>query len=119
MIMNLILNGVDQPTGGISAFQKVSLSCIRNTLKKMPMKQSASDVLPMKMVCDEEQMCELLTEVVNDSLESGIFPDTLKTSIITPVLKNINLDTDELANFRPVCNNSLNAKVLEKIVAVQ
>ncbi len=79
----------------------------------MPMKHAASDVLPRKMVREEKQMCELLAEVANDSLESGVFPPTLKTSVITPVLKKTNLYAENLANFRPMCNISLIARVLE------
>ena len=46
----------------------------------------------------------ILTKVVNSSLSSGTFPDTLKQSIITPVLKKSSLDHNILKHYRPVAN---------------
>lgn len=42
-----------------------------------------------------------------------MFPDTLKQSIITPVIKKPNIDGNVLKNYRPVANMKILSKVLE------
>ena len=57
-----------------------------------------------------------LTHIVNLSLESGSFPDALKTAIVRPLLKKHNLDKNDLKNFRPVSNIAFVSKLIEKVV---
>uniref|UniRef100_A0A3Q2WT37 Reverse transcriptase domain-containing protein n=1 Tax=Haplochromis burtoni TaxID=8153 RepID=A0A3Q2WT37_HAPBU len=46
-------------------------------------------------------------------------PSSLKTAIITPILKKNGSDPSNLNNFRPISNLPFLAKILEKIVAAQ
>ena len=46
---------------------------------------------------------ELITDIVNLSLDDGIFPDALKEALVKPLLKKANLDLID-NNFRPVLN---------------
>ena len=57
-----------------------------------------------------------LTHIVNLSLESGHFPDTLKKAIVRPLLKKPSLDRNNLKNFRPVSNIAFLSKIIEKVV---
>ena len=50
---------------------------------------------------------------------SGIFPNALKQSIITPVIKKPNLDNNMLKNYRPVANMKFMSKVIEKAASCQ
>ena len=43
-------------------------------------------------------------------------PRDLKTAIVTPLLKQQNLDPDVLKNFRPVLQLPFVSRILEKIV---
>ncbi len=43
-----------------------------------------------------------LLEVVNASLLSGTFPNSLKTAVVKPLLKKHNLDNTMLSNYRPI-----------------
>ena len=56
-----------------------------------------------------------ITNIVNLSLESGSFPDVLKVSHITPLLKKISLSKDDMKNYRPVSNLNFISKIIEKI----
>ena len=47
----------------------------------------------------------------------GIFPASFKRSYIKPILKNINLDTSVLTNFRPISQLSITSKIIERIVS--
>ena len=60
-----------------------------------------------------------LTEVVNASLRSGVFPEILKDAVVTPLLKKPSLDKDVLKNYRPVSNIRYLCKVIETVVCSQ
>ena len=49
----------------------------------------------------------------------GYFPDVLKNACVTPLIKNENLDNDNIKNFRPVSNLPFLGKIIEKCVFLQ
>lgn len=55
-----------------------------------------------------------LTHIVNMSIESGIFPEILKESIIIPVFKSGS--REQMNNYRPISLTSSISKVLETII---
>ena len=55
-----------------------------------------------------------LTSIFNTRFSTGIFPDGLKISLITPVYKSE--DKSLLSNYRPVAVLSCFSKILEKNV---
>ncbi len=57
-----------------------------------------------------------LLEVVNTSLLSGTFPNSMKTAVVKPLLKKRNLDSTMLSNYRPISNLPFIGKIIEKIV---
>ena len=61
----------------------------------------------------------VLTNIVNTSLTTGIYPSIYKTAIVKPLLKKPTLDPNELNNYRPVSNLSFLSKVLGKVVLAQ
>ena len=58
-----------------------------------------------------------ITNIIELSLKLGVFPDTLKLSHITPLLKKPSLSKDHMKNYRPVSNLNFISKLLEKIIA--
>ena len=60
-----------------------------------------------------------LCRIINTSLQSGVFPDELHRAIVTPVLKKVSLDRNELKNYRPVSNLHFTSKILEKCASSQ
>ena len=60
-----------------------------------------------------------LLEIVNSSLLSGIFPESLKTAVIKPLLKKRSLDASILNNYRPISNLPFIGKIIEKVVYQQ
>ncbi len=55
-----------------------------------------------------------LLEVVNASLLSGTFPNSLKTAVVKPLRKKRNLDKTMMSNYRP--NLPFIGKIIEKVV---
>ena len=65
------------------------------------------------------ELLPLLTSIINNSFESGVFSTKLKQALIRPLLKKHNLDPEELKNYGPVSNLHFISKIIEKIVAQQ
>ena len=83
-------------------------------MQRFPSKSCSLDSLPTWLVKDNlEILLPIFTRIVNCSLMS-IFPNALKQSIITPVIKKPNLDNNMLKNYRLVGNMKFMSKVIEK-----
>ncbi len=64
-------------------------------------------------------LIDYVLDIVNNSLETGIFPNAFKKAVVKPLLKKPNLDYSLLNNYRPISNISLLSKILEKVVLQQ
>ena len=53
------------------------------------------------------------------SLESGQLPSSLKTAVLSPLLKKPSLDHEVPRNYRPLSNLNVIPKIIEKVVAVR
>uniref|UniRef100_A0A3B3DFR7 Reverse transcriptase domain-containing protein n=1 Tax=Oryzias melastigma TaxID=30732 RepID=A0A3B3DFR7_ORYME len=60
-----------------------------------------------------------LLNIVNCSLQTGVFPSACKTAVVRPLLKKSSLDPNTLDNYRPVSNLPFLSKIIEKSVATQ
>ena len=60
-----------------------------------------------------------ICRIVNLSLKSGHMPSSLKSAVLTPLLKKPSLDHEVLSNFRPISNLKVILKVIEKVIAVR
>ena len=63
-------------------------------------------------------LSEIFSVIINASFSSGIFPQTEKSAIVRPLLKN-GKDPDEFSSYRPLYNTSMLAKVLENVCLCQ
>ena len=80
----------------------------------MPSKCCELDVMPpeiMKKIISS--IITPITNLINNSLENGVFASKWKTAIIKPLLKKAGLDLI-CKNYRPVSNLSFLSKILEK-----
>jgi hypothetical protein len=57
-----------------------------------------------------------LTNIINLSLETGVFPDQFKACSVIPLLKKHNLDKEDLSNYRPISHLSFLSKLTERVV---
>ena len=58
----------------------------------------------------------IILSIVNLSIKTSTFPFTLKSSIISPLLKKPSLNKEDLSNYRPIANLSIISKLTEMIV---
>ncbi len=63
------------------------------------------------------ELSPIFTNIFNESISTGVVPDILKISRITPIYKSG--DTNEPHNYRPISILSVFSKVLERLVCNQ
>ena len=78
-------------------------------------KTSGVDNIPMTIIkLSIDIIVEPLTEIINLSLVSGCFPDTLKIAKVLPIFKTG--DPEKLENYRPISILPSFSKFYEKVV---
>ena len=76
------------------------------------------DPIPTTLLKDcDDQLSPVVTNIVNSSFSSNIFPSSLKTALVKPLLKKATLDKNNLTNYRPISNLPFLSKVIERVVA--
>jgi len=60
-----------------------------------------------------------ITDIINLSLSTSIFPDQFKNCSVHPHLIKSNLDKDDLGNYRPRSHLSFLSKLTEKVVKLR
>ena len=107
-------------TATLSSWQMVNEVEVRKIIMESPTKHCSLDPLPtwlLKKCIDSLLPC--ITQIVNESLSSGVVPSTFKTARVVPLIKKSSLDSSQLSNYRPVSNLPFLSKVLERVVNFQ
>ena len=85
----------------------------------VPKKSCCLDPVPTKVVKEcLDELVPLLTVIINQSLQSGVFPDVWKEALVTPTLKKRGSDL-AFKNFRPISNLEFVFKLVERAAADQ
>jgi hypothetical protein len=84
----------------------------------MSKNSSGYDSLSNRMIKKEPYVfAKLLKPLINESIDSGIFPSCLKTANVIPIFKKG--DTSNLNNYRPISLLLVLSKVFEKVLNSQ
>ena len=103
-----------------SSFKKVSQLTVKEFILISAPKSCELDPTPSKLLIESlDSIRPSLTDLFNSSLASGIFLQCFKSALVTPIIKKWCLDHNDLNNYRPVSNQCLIAKILEKLVLSQ
>ena len=62
-------------------------------------------------------MLHVITDIVNLSLFTGMFPDQMKYASVKPLPKKSGLDRNVLKFFRPISHLTYLSKLIKKVVA--
>ena len=101
-------------------FALTSNTELSNIVNNIVMKSCILDPLPVTLLKQHlDLLLPIILTIVNLSLESGHFPSSLKTAVLSPLLKKANLDHEVLANYRPISNLKVISKIIEKVAAVR
>ena len=102
----------------LTCFEPATSEEVRKLILTSPTRTCALDPIPTSLLKScVDVLLTPITNIVNLSLKSGVFPDTLKLSHITPLLKKPSLSKDDMTNYRPVSNLNFTSKLLEKNIA--
>lgn len=106
-------------TTALSFFKPLPSEVICKIIKDSKSTTCLSDPIPTEIIKDHHiTLVPLISTIVNQSLQSGIFPDHWKKAIVTPLLKKQDLDRS-LSNYRPVSNLCFISKITEKCIIRQ
>ena len=84
-------------------------------IKDAPTKSCILDPVPTWFLrLNIQTFAPIITCIINESLSTGTFPQSLKHSIVTPLIKKPSLDRNVLKNYRPVPNLSFVSTLIEK-----
>ena len=101
-------------------FETVTVEEITKLVTSMTNKSCELDPMPTSFVKEAiGTLAPIITDIVNGSLTSGVFPSCYKEALVTPLLKKQSLDYNRLQNYRPVSNLALISKTIEKVVSAQ
>ena len=101
----------------LEMFAPTNAEEVREILAESGIKTSCEDPLPvgvLKQVIEESTPA--LVELVNKSLSEGSM-EGIKSSVIDPLLKKLDLDSEIHKNYRPVNNLVFLSKLIERIVS--
>ena len=103
----------------IDQFEPATQDEIMKIIKSSSKASCSLDPLPTRLLVDNflPELLPVITDIVNSSLSSGIFPESMKMALVRPLLKKLSLNPDIFKNFRPVSNLSFLSKIIEKVVA--
>ena len=78
------------------------------------------DPAPTWLVVESvDELLPMLSRIITTSLNSSIVPNKFKIGYISPLIKKPGLNSESLQNYRPVQNQSILSKVIERVVAQQ
>ena len=101
-------------------FQLLTQSDVSRIIMSSATKSCRLDPIPTWLLKENiVHLLPLLTNVVNQSLSTGIFPNEAHSAIIKPLLKKPGLDQNDLSNYRPVSNLTFLGKLIEKAACTQ
>ena len=99
-------------------FRQKSLIDLRKLVSESSSISFPLDTIPKRFVKIFPDLTMLLN-LINSSLEHGVFPQALKTALDHPYIKNYNLDCQDLGICRSISNLSFISKLLEAAVLRQ
>ena len=88
-------------------------------LSKSANKSCELDLIPTYLLKEQSNISvSTLKNIVNASLEQGVFPQSLRSAIVRPMLKKAGLELIE-KNYRPVSNLAFLGKLIERAACNQ
>ncbi|XP_040076499.1 uncharacterized protein LOC115311122 [Ixodes scapularis] len=91
---------------------------VTNSLALLKSSQNAGpdSIHPSLLKLSSPTLTPILTIMFQKIVDSGTVPSAWKHSLITPVLKRIDLSTDSTDSYRPIASTSAVCRTLERIV---
>ena len=109
------LTYMGNPVNNTFVFFKTTTTEVISILKGFKNKKSTLNNIPITVLKKiSHVIAPLLTELFNDSIRQGLFPDILKIGRVIPIHKSGS--RKEMKNYRPITTLSVFSKIFEKLV---
>ena len=119
------VSDLQPPTKALSSskfvgFHEVSINEIQKILSNSPGTTCDLDPIPSALLkkCSDAVL-PAMTKIINNSMNLGEIPSSLKAAQIRPMLKKVKLDSSMLANYHSISHLCFLSKTLERMVAKQ
>ena len=114
-----IVPGSNNNMQSLSEFIPLNDDQLEKTFISMNKKFYEFDPIPI-MILKEcfSDLCPLILNIVNTALANGEFPNAFKHATVTPIIKNNDLDVEELKSYRPLLSKSQAIALLLEKAAV-
>ena len=101
----------------LDEFKSVSVDDVKKIILATKNKSCSLDKIPMQLLKENiDCLIKPITNIINVSFSSGVFPMRLREAVVSPILKKSTMDKNILKNYRPVSNISYISKIMEKLV---
>ena len=103
-----------------SSFTPVTIDDVSSLLSRSPDTNCDLDPIPTSLLkkCSHI-LLPTITNIINLSISTGIFPDQFKSCSVHPHLKKANLNKEDLSNYRPISHLSFLSKLTERVVKLR
>lgn len=114
---NIDLNNVGQNCSSVFTFRQIDIAKLNTVIAGMKNKAS-TDGITLQIIKDSMPIIgNVLLEIINDSFQTGIFPEIWKTTVVTPIPKIAGTKT--CTEFRPINMLPTLEKIIEQIAKEQ
>ena len=100
----------------LSFFHPATIAEVSALLSRSPDTSCDLDPIPTSLLKQCISVLPTITNIINLSLSTGVFPDQFKNCSVHPILKKNNLDKENLSNYRPISHLSYLSKLTERLV---
>ena len=101
----------------LSFFHPATIAEVSALLSSSPDTSCDLDPIPTSFLKQcKSVLLPTITNIINLSLSTGVFPDQFKNCSVHPILKKSNLDKENLSNYRPISHLSYLFKLTERLV---
>ena len=116
---NSFFDYLNNPVSESFCFKEINKEQVLSIIDKLKTKSSCSyDGISTKLLkAIKEEIAIPMTEIINQSINSGIFPDNLKIARVNPILKKG--DKSLMENYRPISILPALSKIFEKVLHSQ
>ena len=103
----------------IFCFKTVCEVEVKKAIKKLKLTSSGLDQIPVRILKESADILVVpLTRIINSSILTGKFPDSLKVSKVIPIFKNSGSITDP-KSYRPISILNSLSKLIESLLEKQ
>ena len=100
----------------LAIYKMLTCQDMEKIISRLLRKSCKVHPIPTSLLKEElPSLIGILTQIVNLSMQSGVFPESLKEVLVKPLLKKITMElTDK--NYRPVLSLQFTGKLIEDVV---